>query len=265
MVKSLSGFRRTALALGSVGLVAIFGLGGCGDDDNPANPGGGGGPTQTQLTGGFIGGGDGGKLTLTVATGTLAPPRPGLRAGAVDVGATGTLDLDGGGLVSLSGTYDTVTDSLNLSDGLPGGYAFVGVYDTTGADPGIIGGYTGPNGNGLWGCFVGTESTVKVFCGSFENAGMTVSGRWSLIIIADRLIGGMVATGSSDIIGFEGTVTGSSNPRILSMAGEEAGVELTGAGAWDTTTNDLSGTWSTSDSGTQAPIDNGTWASTLCQ
>ncbi len=240
--------------------VAVLGLitwVGCSDDDedNPMNPGGG-GPTSTSFTGLFIGGGDGGRVSLTIATTALAPA---LRSAIVT--ATGSFDLDGGAAIPLTGTYDTDTDSVYATGG---GYSIAGAYDSTGTEIAILGGYTGPNGDGFFACLAGASTSITTLCGSFDNDTMTETGLWNILIYGDDVAGAAVPDGGSTVIGFEGTVVGTGNPRTINFSGSDGAVDLTGTGSWNTTTNVVTGTWDTVDSGTLTPIDNGTWGGTPC-
>ena len=258
-------FQRLFAVLALAGLLTWVG---CSDDDESNN---GGGTPTTSMSGAFVGAGDGGKLTVTIASTTLAP---GLRAAKAQwgaggakilgagsvashgIGASGSADLDGGSVVTLSGTYSDETDTLNLTGG---GYTFVGEYDDTG--PAIFGAYAGPNGVGLFGVVQG--GGVQVFCGSFVNTGATVNGRLNLIIRGDEVGGAGVPEGSSEGAGFEGTVTGTGNPRTVTLGGETGGGEsFTATGDWDTTANTITGTWEQSD-GVNV-LDSGTWEASLC-
>ena len=176
--------------------------------------------------------------------------------------ATGTLNPSGGGSIALSGTYNTETDTLNLQGSL---YTFAGQYDSLGVPPGIVGGYTGPNGSGIFGCFSGGPSVVKPYCGSYINATETVGGRWNFIAIADTAFGGATfAVGSSSGITFEGTITGTGTIRTMSLqGGNPPDLVLTGAGTIDVSTGIADGTWTLQDN--VAPsTDNGTWDGSLC-
>ncbi len=256
--------RPALFALACLGVISLVVLVGCGDDDNPANPGGG-TPASTNMYGTFAGGTIGGKLTISIAATALAPPRPSTGIRTHLVTATGSMDLDGGGVIQLGGTYNDETDTLKISGG---GYTFIGTYDATGTVPGILGGFTGPD-QGFFGCVTGTASSVKVFCGTFVNAGVTVDGRWNILIVGDELAGLAVVTGSSGVVGLEGTITGTGNPRqitieLVSSDDIVADSQLSADGTWDTTTNEVSGTWTLYDS-TPTQIDNGTWTGGLCQ
>lgn len=231
---------------------------GCSDDEsNPVNPGG--GTTSSSLSGAFVGSGDGGRLSVTIASATLAPALRSASLGVDSVTATGSLDPDGGSVVSLTGTYDTDTDTLKLTDG---GYTLLGVFDSTGSVDGIVGSYAGPNGTGMFGCFVASAGAVQTSCGSFVNMGATVSGRWNAIILGDEALAGAVASGDDEVVGMEGVVTGTGNPRTITLAGEGSMFQLSASGSWDTTTNTITGTWETTDG--VSILDTGTWDGSPC-
>ena len=246
---------------------------GCSDDDDE----GGSTPTPTtSFTGIFVGQGDGGKITVTISS-SSASLAPGLRAAKLqfgaggsrllragslathDIAATGSLDLSGGSIIGLSGTYKEESDTLNL---IGGGYTLIGAYDSTGSYPGILGGYLGPNGPGLFACVTGVAA--QVFCGTFVNGGATVQGRWNLIVAGDDAAGAAIPYGTTDLIGMERTITGTGNPRTITFLGGQDGVsELTATGTWDTTTNMITGTWETTDG--VNPLDSGTWEASPCE
>lgn len=261
MSQRLSFVRRfMPRALACVAVLGLVTWVGCSDDEeNPMNPGGG-GPTSTSFTGMFIGGGDGGRMSLTIATTTLAPAlRSGLLRSAI-VTATGSLDPNGGAVIPLTGTYDTDTDSVYATGG---GYSIAGAYDSTGTEIAMLGGYTGPNGDGFFAC-LGASTSITTLCGSFDNQSMTETGLWNIFIYGDDVAGAAVPDGASTVLGFEGTVVGTGNPRTINLSGSDGAVDLTGTGSWNTTTNVVTGTWDTVDSGTLMPIDNGTWGGTPC-
>ena len=246
---------------------------GCSDDEENKN---GGTPTPTTtMTGAFVGAGDGGRLSVTVSTTTLAPARPSaklqwgagggriLGSGSVaehNVGATGSLDLDGGAVVGLSGTYSDETDSLNLTGG---GYTLLGAYDATGAVGAITGAYAGPNGIGVFIAVNTASSNVTTFCGTFVNAGATLSGRINVIVVGNEAGGAAFPEGDPEGAGFEGTVTAIGTlDRNITLSGDSGSGPFTLAGVWDTTTNTITGTWEQSDG--ISVVDSGTWEANLC-
>ena len=128
---------------------------GCSEDDKSSPPPG--GATSSSFTGVFSNGTENGSMSVTIASTTLAPKRPvrsivspASRSPRAVVTAIGTLKKVGGGTVALTGTYNDVSDSLNLANA-GAGYTFGGEYDTTGTFDAISGGYTGPGGSGFFG------------------------------------------------------------------------------------------------------------------
>jgi len=126
------GTRNTHAALWtSLGIIAatatLLAFIGCSNDDdkNPVNPGGGGTQT-TSFSGMFAGGAGSGTLGITINSTSLARGIHG--AAAAVVSASGTIRLIGGGSVTLTGSYDTVLDTLYLAGG---GYIIRGTYDDT--------------------------------------------------------------------------------------------------------------------------------------
>jgi len=127
--------------------------------------GGGGGGGGASTFEGTIAASDGktGVLQITLPAGAAALTTDQAAAGASSV--TGTLTLaDGGGVIELSGSYDSGTGDLTLTGG---GYAFTG---SVGKGE-ISGTFTGPGGS--TGGFTGldsTTSTVTTYCGTFSSS-----------------------------------------------------------------------------------------------
>ena len=105
-----------------------------------------------------------GSITLTIATASLSVTSPAVLdiAGVqASVNVTGTLKIEGGASITLTGTYDTGTHALTVSGG---GYSFSGSF----SNGTLSGTFTAPGGGG--GSF-STSSTsgsgaVYSFCGS---------------------------------------------------------------------------------------------------
>ena len=207
----------------------------------------------SPFTGAFLNGFEAGLLNVTIDGGSLAPSlRAAVLADTV-VTATGVLSPDGGGVISMSGTYDTATDSLKLSGQ---GYSFLGQYYDTSVPPAVDGNYTGPNGAGAFVVLPGSTVAVKVFCGAFESDSTATAGRWNIVISGAALVGIEAPHGDPGFVGFSGMVTGTGVQRTLSFT---TGTEfiLNGDGTWNTSTNHVSGTWSAED-------DSGTWGGDRC-
>ena len=239
-------------------IIALAAFAGCGNDDNPAAPGGGTpAPTTTTFSGVMIGtGSENGTITVTVATTSLA----GGLAGA-PVTASGTVNPTGSATVPLTGTYDAATDSLHLSGG---GYTLEGEYDDNpsgDAFKSIAGGYTGPNGNGFFAAVLQGAAQVRLFVGTFENQTTTISGKWDMVV-ADTLAGCIAFPDGGtidDVVPMVGRAGNTGTSRAITLAGGSGTLTVTASGTWNTTTDSVSGTWNSND--TSGPTtDTGTWA-----
>lgn len=255
-----------AFALGT-GLLA-----GCGsDDDNNGGggPGGGGGPTATTFTGVFANDTENGSLSVTINSTSLAAPfrsrlgvltRPPL-ARPADIPATGVLKPIGGSSVTLTGSYNDQSDSLHLAN-LAAGYAFAGIYDTTGSFSAVIGQYVGPNGIGFFGAVTGS-AIPTAFCGTFDSDVTATGGNWDLVIAGGE-VGGIAFPTGAEPFAFEGTIETSGTMRDITAGSDDPGVyQLTVTGTLDMTTNTVSGTWTYEDLITPA-TDSGTWSGSPC-
>ena len=236
--------------------MSLVAINGCSDDDddNPVNPGT---PQSTQLTGAFVGAGDGGRMTVTIplASSALAPRL----GGSAPVNVTGTLSPDAGGTVNLTGSYDADGDAIVLAGG---GYTLAGLYDGTAPVAGIAGDYTGPNGTGGFAVAVGGSSTVSVYCAEYE--GQSDSGRLNLIIVGNTVNGGVALTNGT-IYGFEGTVTGIAPNQTITVNDEvETGIVVAAQASLNSTTGQITnGTYTITVEGLEE--DSGTWqGSTSC-
>jgi hypothetical protein len=237
----------------ALSLLVLLGVAGCSKDDpvKPVHPGGGSDPS-TQLTGSFLNSSEAGLLTVDIATRNLAPR---LRSELPDtaVTATGVASLESGIAVILSGTYNPGSDSLKLSGQ---GYSFRGFHWSTAVPPHVEGSFDGPNGPGYFGCMPGTRNAVKVLCGHFQSGSTSTTGRWDAVLAGTTLLGFESPSGDSGVVGFSGTVTGTSIMRTLTFS---TGGEFVfgGSGTWDTETDHAAGTWAADD-------DAGTWSADLC-
>lgn len=239
-------------------LLALFG---CGSDEkkNPLDPGGGVTPS-TSFTGSLTSGTVSGTLGITVSSTSLAR---GIRgAAATVVTASGTLKIVGGGTISLTGSYDTVLDTLYLAGG---GYLIRGTYYPSDVPPTFNGTWVGPGGSGFWGCIVGDASTVKVFCGTF-SATSGGYGKLNMVVYADTAVVGLAQSFDSDIpLFFDGTVSrNETSPGIktITLGGiDDLGAVMTATGELTVATNMATGTWEIMMDTT--PVDDGTWEAQL--
>ena len=214
----------------------------CKKDDNPT--GSTGGPTYY---GTFANSAETGAMTLVFANAPKLIANVPQDAATV-INITGSIKVQGGSTISITGTFNSDNDSLKFSGG---GYSFAGIL----ANGEITGSYTGPNGAGGFTASVGAEGSVKVYCGTYHETSpdTSVHGRFNLVIK------GTAITGITDSgLDLGGTVT--STTHISVHFQQLPGVEI----ATGTIQSDgsITGTYSvTSESGTQS----GTWQAHICQ
>jgi hypothetical protein len=245
-VRSFLGIRRhPTLPIVAALAISLLGIA-CGEDhDNRVAPG----PVtpSTQLTGLFLNRSEAGLMSVTISrdlrTAAALPESV--------VTASGVLSPDGGGVVNLTGTYDTETDSLYLTGQA---YDVRAEYIET-AIPQLRGEYSGPNGSGSIVGMAGGTNVVRVFCGQFQSATTAIIGRWNIVIIGTMMMG--LESGDSSIVEFSGSVAGSGGSRSMSFTSSGIEPVLHGDGIWTTATNHVAGTWMTED-------DTGTWSGDLC-
>jgi hypothetical protein len=231
--------RRALFTFVALGLVTLVALQGCSDDDddNPMDPG----AQSTQLTGTFVGSGDGGTMTVTIPLASTAlAPRLGGSALSHDVAVTGVLSPDAGGTINLTGTYSEETDTLYVTGG---GYVMGGEYEPAGSIPGIVGVYLGPSGAGAFGLAVGGSSTVTVYCGTYVNDDLSATGRLNTIVVGSEVAGAAVVEGEP--VGFEGAITGTAPDQTISVNQDIGnGAVLIAEGDLNATTGEITnGTW----------------------
>jgi hypothetical protein len=244
--------------------LSVFVLAGCSDDDDDDdnNPP----ATQTSMSGSLAGGtAENGTLAVTIQSGTLAGQlrqrtaassliRP---AGTVVVGATGTINPEGvGANVTLSGSYNTDTDSLFLSGS---GYTLRGRRTNTGAGQSIEGTYTGPNGDGAFFVLAGAGVPLQAYCGTYTSGAQADSGFFHVVVRGESLTGFTLSgLDPTDIIRLNGTVTGTGTARDIEILDptDPGGAPLA-EGTWDTSTDTMTGTYGFGG-------DTGNWEATLC-
>ena len=242
--------------------IALALLSGCGSKSSPTSPGGGGGGGgggTTTFTGVITGPTESGKITLTISTTTPSPTRA-FRSAAT-VAASGSVKINGGAAIAMSGTYDLDTHEVNAAGG---GYTFVGAYDSQITPPAITGLYNGPNGQGYFVCPAGDGNAVKAYCGTFHNAGQTSNGSWNFLVSGTNIIGLSWAAGDPGPLYLTGTMSGTGTTRTIALEGiTQDGVTVSATGSLNTSTNAVNGTWTVTD-GTGAVVDNGTWSGSAC-
>lgn len=235
---------------------------GCGSDDdkNPVTPGGG-GTTTTSFTGTLAGGTVSGKIGITISSASLARGLHG--AAATVVAATGSIELVGGGTIALTGSYDTVLDTLYLAGG---GYIIRGIYEDSVTPHTFTGSWVGPGDSGGWGCVQGGTSAVKVFCGTYDAVSDDY-GTLNMVVSADTVVTGIAQPVSGEASFFEGTLsrdeTSAGYKTFTIWASDDEGWAMTGTGELAVATNLVTGTYETTQGG--QPLDSGTWEAALKQ
>lgn len=206
-----------------IALACAF-LGGCEDDENPANPG-----TTIMLFTGTVNGG----------TGNLS--------GSVDFAINGTtvtglftVTAPAAASHALTGTYNTSTKAITATGG---GYTFSGVYDGANRLEGTVAG----TGSGTFVVVRDDASAAVAFCGTFSG---TDSGVWNFTVDGTSVIGSYT-TNSGTTGALDGTISGNT----ITINNPGGGSPL----ATGTRTGDnASGTWNDGGGGS------GTWTGTRC-
>ena len=215
---------------------------------------------ELQLTGSFVGAAENGLLDVTVQAAALtarrfpAGPAGLLRASAAvetTVTALGTMSKDGGGVVNLTGSYDTATDSLRLSGQ---GCALWGLWVPGGVPPRLEGRYAGPSGNGRFAVLIGARTAAHVFCATYENSPTaTFFGTIDLAVVGTSLTGFQVEDGDTLVEPLQGTVNDAGTTPVLYFSGSS----FSGNGKWDLMTADAAGVWT-------SPRGSGVWSGGVC-
>ena len=271
--------QHRALAAAIV-VASALASGGCSDDDEPAGPQN--GSSSTHFTGVFAGGTDGGRMDVTIMSASLAAPRPGgvvgsrvvapglcagldpgSRAGRADptfVTALASLSPEGGSVANLTGTYDTVADTLNLAGG---GYAMRGTRVGSPGSSELLGSVLGPNGTAGMRCAEGSTEIMS-FCSGFSSGSKTLTGRLNFYVSGTEITGVAVVTNAINGAWIAGTATGTGATRNITFTGFFSGLsEFSGTGVLTVATGDVVGTWTLyNDLGD--PIDSGTWSGSEC-
>ncbi|HEX5385802.1 MAG TPA: hypothetical protein VFW66_03790 [Gemmatimonadales bacterium] len=183
-------------------------------------------------------------LDVVRVQGTAAAPtvtRPVFAAASTEVTVTGTLKLDGGATVQLTGTYDTSSHALSLSGG---GYTFTGTF----ANGRIDGTFTSPTDSGSFSAESSASATIRNYCGTFS--GNTDQGHFNITVnLTDGTLWGAWASGTDGKSGgLSGTNSGSNVTINVLENGASVGTVVTGT----ITATSISGTYGGSggDSGT---------------
>lgn len=221
--------------------LALF-LAGCGEDEKVINPGEfgtGNGPSNFQ---GFFASEDGsGRIGVVISASS----------------ATGALSLEGGGSVTLAGTYNSALDSLHLT-GV--GYEFGGRFSWAHGVPIATGTFTGPGSDGSFAVVIVNSYGPHVHCGRLFLPGDVVTGRFAYVTSGDEVMG--AACFNADIsVPLEGEFDQSApKPRFL-VAGASATRSVELQGSIDEEADLSAGSWTSTGSAGDAT---GTWGAALC-
>ena len=220
--------------------VAII-ISGCKKDDNPATP-----PVTvtgaTTYIGTLASPTETGFITLVFSASVSKQVPYSVQSAESTVSVSGYIKIAGDSIL-LSGTYNSVTDSLFVTGG---GYTFQG--KLSGGH--ITGGYTGPNGPGSFSASPSTsEGSVKVYCGTYQETSPTTTahGRFNLVVT------GSVVSGITD----DGTQLGGA------VNGNTITITITGIQVATGTISgsSISGTYSIPSN----PVHSGNWQASICQ
>lgn len=197
-------------------MALMFMLSGCSDDENPANPGGGG--TVTLLFVGTVNGDNGGlsgSVTFNVSNTTV----------------TGTFNVVTPAAAShaLTGTYDTGTKALTATGG---GYNFAGVYDGSNRCEGTMSGTS----SGLFTAIKDDSNAAEAFCGEFTGSD---DGVWNFTIDGTTVTGTYTTT-SGTVGALDGTISGTTITIGTLATGTRTGDNV--SGTWDAGGGNT-GTW----------------------
>lgn len=238
--------------------LALFALVGCGSSDNGKNPVEPVTPTPTTFTklhGIFAGASDGGRISLSIAAGTLA----GTVTRDQTVPVTGTIIPTGGEPVTLGGVYNPATDTLLVG---AQGWALLGVYEPSDPFPSISGNYHSPAGPGTFGCAVGESTAVRIFIGTFIESNQTISGPFNMASVGGVIAGAAFQQGGTeeDYLFFKGTIEQTGYPRAIALHGVDDESVFDAVGEWNPNTDGVGGHWSLVDNSKVPPVAmNGTW------
>lgn len=221
-------------------LVAAIVVTGCKkDDNNPTNNTNNTPDRRGTYVGTLADQAGGGAVTVNVGLAKASDILP----------VTGVFRPAAGGSVTLSGTYNTVNDSIYVTGG---GYTFAGRF--SGGQ--ISGTCVGPNGTGIFTVAVSTTNNpVKVYTGSFSVSNGD-HGPFNMLIAGTTISGVAYVVNVNTSVRFSGSVQGS-NVTIVDPARNNLTL-ATGT----VSTNGAAVSGSTINTSGQA---NGTWSGTLVQ
>jgi len=221
--------------------VSCLSVNGCKDDSNPTGAGGG----PTTYTGVMAGAGVSGSISFIISTPKRSYTSTMAEGDTLEV--TGSLKLNGGATITLTGYYDVETGELSLTGG---GYTFFGFED----EGNISGTFAYSWGSGLFKAEQGSSSTVSTYCGSYQdNSPGTGSGFFNMTISGTSILLIMSPSDGSGYFWAEGTLTGGTDIVIFSPGNPSV---PWATGTLNTSNNTMSGTY-VRDPG-------GTWSGSPC-
>jgi len=231
---------RTKMFFVFLAVFAVL-LGGCKDDSTPTAPGGG----STTYTGVMAGGGVSGSISINIPTPKRAYPSVTEEGDTLEI--SGTLKINGGATVSLTGYYVVLTDEIYLSGG---GYSFFGFVD----EGNISGTFNSPGGSGVFSAEEGGAGTVKTYCGTYQdNSPGTESGYFNMIINGTDIVVIVSPSSGDGTYWATGTLT---NGTVIAIYDPETPGFPVATGILNTSNNTVSGTY-IGDPG-------GTWSGAPC-
>jgi hypothetical protein len=162
------------------------------------------------------------------------------------------MSRDTGGVVNLTGTYDTATDSLHLNGQ---GYDLDGAFLPNAVTVRLQGQYTSPSDGGGFVALTGPrDSGVNVLCAAYEESAATMWGTLNLAIAGGAVAGFEVVDGDTSIVLLQGTAVGTvTTTKAIAFTG----IEFSGNGSWNTLTRHIEGVWA-------SPLGHGTFSGDEC-
>ena len=241
--RTLTPAPTAALAVLASIALALLTLGGCGNgkkkvlDPHGLHP-----PGMSNYQGFFASEGGVGRIGVV----TSAPT------------ASGALTLEGGGSISLVGTYDNASDSLHLTGS---GYDFGGRVSPVSGLLAIAGNFTSPGADGAFAVALVNSFGPHQYCGRLYGAGNSLVGRVAYVVSGIAILGAACFEAEPTPVALVGELDRSSPKPRLSMAGTSATRDVTLHGAYDEDADLSAGSWTST--GTAADA-SGTWGVAPC-
>jgi hypothetical protein len=195
-----------------------------------------------------------GSITLTIATVSLSVSSPAvfdITGVAASANVTGTLKIQGGGSIALTGSYDTNSHALSVSGG---GYSFSGSFSNNA----LSGTFTAPGGGS--GSFSTSATSGSGAVYSFCGAAVATTGKggatFNLVINTGAGTATGFASSSDGVTNLNGTAT--SSTWSISFLTVKNGDPGTASGTY--TSSSLTGTYSIPNQS-----ESGTVNGTICQ